>query len=74
MPDAERGPGAGAFSLRGRLGRPSVDGYLGAGGVGDKRGAEQLASGPCTGLDSGQNAPGCFGGDGGRCADSFTGV
>jgi len=58
-----------AFSPRGRLCRMSVDGYLGAGGVGDKRGTEQLASGPCAGLDSGQNALGCFGGDGGRCGD-----
>jgi hypothetical protein len=58
---------------RWRSRRLSVDGYLGAGGVGDKGGTEQLAGRPCAGLGSGQNAPGCFGGDGGRCADAFTG-
>ena len=52
----------------------SVHGYLRAGGIGDKSGAEQLASGPRAGLDPGQDALGCFGGDGGRCADAFTGA
>jgi hypothetical protein len=42
-----------------------------AGGIGDKSGAEQLAGGPRAGLDSGQNAPGYFGGDGGRRPDAF---
>jgi hypothetical protein len=51
----------------------SVDGDLGAGGVGDKGSAEQLAGGPCAGLGSGQYAPGCFGGNGGRRVYAFTG-
>jgi len=55
-----------------RLGRLPVHGHLRAGGIGDKSGAEQLASSPRAGLGSGQNALGCFGGDGGRCADAFT--
>src|SRR5215831_17872934 len=52
----------------------SVHGHLRAGGVGDQIGAEQLASGPRAGPDPGQDAPGCFGGDGGRGADAFAGV
>ena len=36
-----------------RLGRLSVHGHLAAGGIGDKSGAEQLASRPRAGLDSG---------------------
>ena len=58
---------------RWRSGRLSVDGHPSAGGVGDEGGTEQLAGGPCAGLGSGQNPPGCFGGDGGRCADTFAG-
>ena len=49
----------------------SVHGHMRAGGIGDKSGAEQLAGGPRAGLDSGQNAPGYFGGDGGRRPDAF---
>src|SRR5262249_13384049 len=56
------------------LRRLPVQGHLRAGGVGDKGGAEQVASGPRAGLRSGQNALGCFGGDAGRCADAFTGA
>src|SRR6266516_3103984 len=54
---------AGPLALPGTM---AVHGHLRAGGIGDKSGAEQLASGPRAGLDPGQDTLGCFGGDGGR--------
>jgi hypothetical protein len=39
--------------IAGQLGRLSVHGHLRAGGIGDQSGAEQLASSPRAGLDSG---------------------